>query len=100
MAQVSVPKDPSSYANFDEITISHLDLDLKVDFDAEKLCGSAILHCEALKPTKQLILDSRDLQVEKVISPGHVLNHHSEDEALGQKIIIDLAEDLKSGNKM
>jgi len=53
-----------SYANIDQFRVTHVDLNLDIDFDAHLLRGSATLTVRRLDPgATQLILDSRDLNV-------------------------------------
>jgi aminopeptidase N len=63
--------DPShdyfSFANTDQFLTGHVDLDLTVDFSAEQLHGSAILHLARTDPSAtEVILDSRGLSVNEV----------------------------------
>ena len=59
--------DESSYAEPDKVVIKDLALDLKVDFDAKQIGGTATYALEWKdKAAKQLLLDTRELTVEKV----------------------------------
>ena len=44
-------KDPNSYANIEDVTVTHLDLELDVDFDKKILKGSATLTLDRKNPT-------------------------------------------------
>ena len=56
--------DKFSYANYDEVRVSKLALDLAVDFDAKILEGEAVLFLEYVDPeARQLILDTDDLEI-------------------------------------
>ena len=57
--------DPHSYANAAEVVVRHVDLDLRVDFEKKELAGAATLKLARLKPSDTLVLDSRDLHIEK-----------------------------------
>ncbi|MBI2429785.1 MAG: hypothetical protein HYV29_13520 [Ignavibacteriales bacterium] len=46
--------DPHSFANTDEIVVTHLDLDLSVNFDSKTLSGKATLDVENKKKTKKV----------------------------------------------
>lgn len=60
-------EDPHSNANFNDLTISHLDLDLTVDFAAKVLRGEATLTLKAVNPkARELVLDTRDLTITSV----------------------------------
>ncbi|MCD9088227.1 M1 family metallopeptidase [Stenotrophomonas sp. SY1] len=64
---VSRSHDESSYAEPDKVVIKGLALDLKVDFDAKQIGGSATYTLEWKdKAAQQLLLDTRELTVEKV----------------------------------
>ncbi|MCF7750507.1 M1 family metallopeptidase [Bacillus subtilis subsp. subtilis] len=59
--------DESSYAEPDKVVIKDLALDLKLDFDAKQIGGTATYTLEWKdKAAKQLVLDTRELSVEKV----------------------------------
>lgn len=59
--------DPHSYANFDEVKVTHIDLSLDVSFERSALSGTATLHFTRLVPNAtKLILDTRDLNIGNV----------------------------------
>ncbi|AXI83883.1 M1 family metallopeptidase [Xylella taiwanensis] len=63
--------DESSYAESDKVVIKHLALDLKLDFDKKVLAGTATYSLEWKdKDAKQLVLDTRELTIEKVEADG------------------------------
>lgn len=56
--------DPHSFSNFDQTKVTHIDLDLNVDFASSTLAGSATLHFKRLdKNATKLVLDTRDLTI-------------------------------------
>ncbi|RNF82837.1 M1 family metallopeptidase [Montanilutibacter psychrotolerans] len=60
--------DEHSYAEPDKVRTKDLALWLNVDFDKKELSGSATLSLDWLDPkASQLVLDSRDLTIEKVV---------------------------------
>ena len=59
-------QDYHSYANPSAVRVTHVDLDWDVLFDQRILKGSAILTVERASQTEPLILDTRDLRIEKV----------------------------------
>ncbi|MBU8975943.1 M1 family metallopeptidase [Lysobacter sp. MMG2] len=60
--------DEYSYSEPDKVRINDLALELKVDFDKKELGGSATYTLDWLDPkATQLILDTRDITVEKVV---------------------------------
>jgi leukotriene-A4 hydrolase len=59
--------DEHSYAEPDKVAITDLALDLRLDFDARTLAGTATYALEWKAPAaNRLILDTRDLAVEKI----------------------------------
>jgi leukotriene A-4 hydrolase/aminopeptidase len=59
-------QDVHSYANPSSVRVRHLDLDWDVLFDQKILKGTAVLTVERISQTEPLILDTRDLRIEKV----------------------------------
>src|SRR5688572_30003601 len=59
-------QDVHSYANFSAVRVRHVDLDCNVLFDQKILKGSATLTIERTSQTEPLILDTRDLKIERV----------------------------------
>jgi leukotriene-A4 hydrolase len=69
--QTSNPKprtmtDPHSFAKPTEAVVKHLHLDIAVDFDKKIISGSATLDVEAKNDVKEVVLDTKDLTIEKV----------------------------------
>ena len=63
--------DPNSYAQPDQVRVTHLDLDLKVDFAQRQLDGNAILKLTWTNPAAtSLVLDTRDLNIARVEALG------------------------------
>jgi len=61
--------DPYSYAQPDEVRVSHLDLQLKLDFAQRQLDGQATLTLDWKDPkATNLVLDTRDLTISSVES--------------------------------
>ena len=62
-------RDLHSYANSDEIRVTHVELDLEVRFDERRLRGSAMLSFDRLREgADALVLDTRDLTIAAVES--------------------------------
>ncbi len=64
----SGPIDPAfdyhSYANVDQFQTTHLDLDLRVDFQLKNISGSVTLELKRLDPrSTQLVLDTKGLMI-------------------------------------
>ncbi|NLB14517.1 MAG: M1 family metallopeptidase, partial [Gammaproteobacteria bacterium] len=92
------PRDVHSHAQPDKVVIRDIGLDLKVDFEAKQLHGRADLALEWIDPAaRELVLDTRDLTIERVSGKGedgrwfkleHALGET--DPHLGQKLTITL----------
>ena len=62
-----VPIDPASYANVGSFVVTHLGLDLTANFERRVLSGTAELLVDRRDAAAtELILDTRDLAIEKV----------------------------------
>lgn len=59
-------QDVHSYSNPSAVRVKHVDLDWDVVFDQKILKGAATLTVERTSPDEPLILDTRDLKIEKV----------------------------------
>ena len=61
------PRDEHSYAQPEKVVIRNLGLDLRVDFQKKEISGSADLSLAWRDPSaRELVLDTRDLTIEKV----------------------------------
>ena len=60
------PLDQSSYANVDEVATQNIALDIAVDMENRLVSGNVLLKMKALKPTKQVILDTKALEIQNV----------------------------------
>jgi len=62
-----VARDPHTYANTQDVTMSALALDLDVAFDQRTLDGTAQLSLDWRNPSaRELVLDTRDLDIKSV----------------------------------
>ncbi len=92
--------DPNSYAQPDLVRVTHLDLDLKIDFAHQRLDGQATLKLDWQDPqAPSLVLDTRDLEiarVEALAADGRTtpLKYAlaPRDKQLGSKLTIDAPE--------
>ena len=92
--------DQFSYANFDEIAVQHINLDLTLDFEARTLAGTVILDLDRRAPdANRLVLDTDDLTITAIEASGpdgrfgatsYILGE--DDPMLGTKLEIDLPE--------
>ena len=68
MASLEAQELPHSCARPDQIAIAHLHLDLKVDFESQKLAGSATMKLDRRTAASKLYLDTNGLKIFKVQS--------------------------------
>jgi leukotriene-A4 hydrolase len=61
--------DPHSFSNPDNAVVKHLTLNLAVDFDKKVLSGTAMLDVEMKNNATQIILDTRDLNIDRITFP-------------------------------
>ena len=90
-------KDDYTYANYDQVQMSHLYLDLAVDFQQKSLSGFAELSFDWLvEDQTEIVLDTRDLVIDKVLAKAN--NNHwyavshklaKRDPVLGAKLVVD-----------
>jgi len=66
MANGQAAQDFHSYANPSAVRVRHLDLNWDVLFEQKILKGTAVLTVERISQAEPLILDTRDLKIEKV----------------------------------
>jgi aminopeptidase N len=59
-------RDSSSYARPAEARVTHVALDLRADFVAKRFNGSATLDVEAARNAREIVLDSKGLDVRRV----------------------------------
>ena len=96
---IQVDKDYHSFANPESIKVTHLSLDLTVDFTKKVLVGTAQLDFERVDVNaQQLILDTRDLTIDGVSAKGKEINFDlaSADSFLGAALTIDIPADVNS----
>jgi len=97
---VTSERDPHSFARPDEVVVTHLNLDLRVDFDKKELAGHARLTIHNKTGASTLWLDTRDLIIEQVtLEPeGNETTFRLGDTVkfLGQSLAIDITPQTKS----
>ncbi len=92
-----IKDDKFTYANYDEVRMTHLALDLDVNFDKKILDGTAVIDFDVIdSAATSFILDVKDLTIDDVkIHTGGawrdaVYQLGADDPALGQRLSIDL----------
>ncbi len=58
--------DFHTFANVDEVVVTHMDFDLNVNFDEHVISGRASLHLNNITGAEEIVLDTRDLTIERV----------------------------------
>lgn len=67
-------KDYHSYGNPEQVKVTHINLDLNVDFDAKVMSGTAELQYEKVAPdADKLIVDTRDLTIKSITANGEAV---------------------------
>jgi len=87
--------DIHSYAKPLEARVTHVALDLAVDFTAKRVGGTATLDVDAKPGTKQIILDDKGLEIESIAdASGKPLDYTvgAVDPILGAPLAITLGE--------
>lgn len=98
-----IAHDIHSYSNPELVRVRHLNLDLTVVFEQQTIQGTAVLTIEQFgRDAKQLILDSRALQIDETeVSPDGVKYQEARfsigrsDKILGAPLRIDIAPNTK-----
>ncbi len=65
-AAAQTPRDIHSYARPEEARVTNVDLDLRADFAAKRLSGTAALDVQAAPGAGRIVLDTRDLTIQAV----------------------------------
>ncbi|HEX5581653.1 MAG TPA: M1 family metallopeptidase [Gemmatimonadaceae bacterium] len=90
--------DIHSHARPSEARVTHVALDLRADFDARRLSGTATLDLERAPGSSAVVLDTRDLAIESVTdTAGHALQFElgPTDSIRGQPLTVELPEGVK-----
>jgi leukotriene-A4 hydrolase len=91
-------EDAHSYANFNDVRITHMNLNLTVDFQEKTLDGKVDVSVDNYTNAKQLILDSKDLTIHKVLLDDSIKTSFSlgdVSEIFGQPLTIDVEPTTK-----
>ena len=97
--EVKPINDPHSYARPHEARITHMDLELLVDFDSLVLTGEVRFTIENLTGTDKLYLDTRGLDILAVSvgegqDPANFTLGNT-DPVLGTPLVVDILPDIK-----
>ena len=92
--------DGSSFANINEVRMTHISMDLQIDFTNRVLFGFVDLSFKPVNGSfAHVVLDSKDLDISKIEGNGTTLEYsvdkgHSQ---LGEAIKVVIPEDMKKG---
>ncbi len=97
-----IKADKFTHANYDKVRMTHLSLNLDVNFDEKILDGTATIDFETIDPSTYVLhLDTKDLTirgVEGLESSGKWIpveyDLHDKDEVLGSKLAIPFTENM------
>lgn len=91
-------RDVHSFSRPDEVAVTHIALDLAVDFAAQRLTGSATLMLDNRTGANQLVLDTNGLDITRVTSSGRDAQYRLGDEVpfLGRSLTIGIEPGAKS----
>jgi aminopeptidase N len=88
----ALERDIHSYARPDEVRVTHVALDLRADFDARVLSGTATLSLQRNGSAPEVVLDSKGLEIQKITGGGADLKFAlgDEDTILGRPLTVQL----------
>lgn len=89
--------DVHSFANFEEVSASHVHLNLNVDMDGQLVSGSAVYTLKANHEASEMVLDIKSLNIEKVTVDGAEAEFElgDEEELLGQPLTVSISPGAK-----
>jgi len=90
--------DIHSYARPLQARVTHLDLDLAVDFAAKRIGGTATLDIQARPGVREVVLDDKDLEIEAITDDAGValpFKVGAKDENLGAPLTIEMGDKRK-----
>jgi leukotriene-A4 hydrolase len=92
-------EDPHSFARPQDAAVTHIDLDLKVDFATHVLYGKATLQFDNKSGTRKLQLDTRDLRIDSILLDGvqkTTFELMPSQPILGSGLLVDVLPETKS----
>ncbi|MGZ8867672.1 MAG: M1 family metallopeptidase [Thermoanaerobaculia bacterium] len=98
-AQVSTIPSSHSWSRPDEAAVEHLTLDLTVDFAKNQLAGTAALRIRNSGSANQLVLDARDLTINRItLDDGTAAQHRlgNAEGTFGAPLEIDIKPETKT----
>ena len=67
MEQLSARTDAAIRANVEQVALTHLSLQLAVDFEKRVLTGCALWTCELREAAAEVVFDTKKLSIERPI---------------------------------
>ena len=97
-AMAPLPRDIHSFARPEEARVTHVRLDLRADFAGKTLEGTATLDLQAAPGADEIVLDTRDLEVQRVTDgSGQEIpwEFGAADSVLGRPLTVGLAPETR-----
>ncbi|KPK29052.1 MAG: aminopeptidase [Desulfobacterales bacterium SG8_35_2] len=98
--QTEIVEDPHSFSNPENIIVTHIDLDLEINFEIKQISGRASLSIINKNGSSRLFLDMMNLNIEKVTldSPEEETSFRAGRKVndLGEPLIINLLPNTKT----
>lgn len=66
-AEKADDRDYHTLSNADSVAVTHLDLDINVDFDKRQISGSAHWDIRQIHPSNHVVFDTEDLTIDSVV---------------------------------
>jgi aminopeptidase N len=87
-------KDPHSFSDPGQAVVTHLNLDIEVDFDDRSLEGTATWDLRRSLLSREIVFDTRDMRIASVTAEGKPLAFRlgAETDNLGAPLTVDLPE--------
>ncbi|HEY0666643.1 MAG TPA: M1 family aminopeptidase/hydrolase, partial [Sphingobacteriaceae bacterium] len=84
--------DPHSFAEPASAVVKHLDLDIKVDFSSKQISGTADWTINNLKGADNIVFDTRNLLISKIMTDGQETTYTmgDEEEFLGRPLTVKI----------
>lgn len=97
--------DSSTHSNLDEIIQTSMNLDILISFEFQSVSGRVDINFEVKSPTKIIVLDNSDLNINSVLDlkSGNSLAFETKvdkDSQIGDSLVITLLRNYKIGEKI
>jgi leukotriene-A4 hydrolase len=98
-AHMADDRDYHTLSNADSVAITHLDLDIAVDFEKKQIVGSARWDIQQKYPSSEIIFDTEDLSIDSVIRDDGIKVEYTLgelDKELGRALHVPIVPTTKS----